>query len=133
MSWKLLQPLAAAVALGAVLLTLVSCRRCRLLFSGEVKDLDGRPIRGCTVELLIQRHFLHAWTVYAAKEATTDSEGAFSFGVLWLPWTRYRLRAAHPGYQEWVLDAPLSGAPRRVQVTLLRAGESLAGVVPTRG
>ena len=130
MSWRLLPPLAVA-ALGTAILSLVY-QRYRLLLPGDVNDLDGRPIQGCTVELLVRCHFLDRWTVYAAKEVTTDSEGAFSFGVFRVPWTRYRLRTVHPGYEESVLEASFFRVPRRVHITLLPVSDLPRNAVLTR-
>lgn len=125
--------LRTAAALGAALLSLVSCQRYQLLLPGDVKDLDGKPIPGCTVELLVRRQLLGNWTGYVAREAVTDPEGAFSFDVLAPPGSSSRLRVAHPGYQEWLLEAPSSGTPTHVHITLLRVKQSRPGVASTGG
>jgi hypothetical protein len=120
---KLCRLLIAAVAVGSTLLSLVSCQRYPLLLPGDVKDLEGTPIGGCRVELLVRRQLLGNWTGYVSREAVTNPAGAFSFDVLALPGSSYRLRVAHPGYHEWLVEAPSSRTPRRVHITLVRAGQ----------
>jgi len=116
--------LATAVSIVA-LVALFSCQRHELLLPGDVKDLDGKPIEGCRVELLVKGQLFSGWTSYIAREAVTDSTGQFSFDVIAIRAATYRLRIAHPGYQEWLHEAPWPRTPRRYHIALLREGQSM--------
>jgi hypothetical protein len=112
--------MAAVVGLAAVL-SIVSCDdRNRLWVPGDVKDVEGRPIEGCKVELVVQTPVFSNWSGTIAREALTDSAGRFSFSEFVVHESTYRLRIKHPGYQEWLIDGKWPGSPRRYHITLLR-------------
>ena len=121
-----------ASALRAALRSVVSGLRHRISVPGDVRAYSGGPVAGCTVELLVRRQLSDSWSVYSVRKATTRPDGSFSFSVLRLPGASYRLRVAHPGYHQWVLDAPLSWVPRHVPITLLRARDPVSNIEHAR-
>jgi hypothetical protein len=116
----------AAAGVAGVLICL-SCDENRLSLPGDVRDIDGRPIDGCKVQLLVQVPLAENWTGTISREATTDAAGRFSFSVLVVFKGRYRLRIEQPGYQAWQVDGAWPGTPNRFHVTLLREGQQAAG------
>lgn len=118
----------AAIVTGAV-----AYQHYRFRLVGDVKDADGRPLQGCSVELLRRWRPLANWTNYIARKSITNSGGVFAFDVLSPPRGTFRLRVLHAGYHEWLLEAPACHVPNRVHVTLLRDGESFRTMQTTGG
>jgi len=114
-----------ASALRDALRSVVSGQAHRISVPGDVQADNGDPVAGCTVELLVRRQLSDSWSVYRVRKATTEPDGSFSFSVLRVPRASYRLRVAHPGYHQWVLDTPCSSVPRHVQITLLRVRDGV--------
>jgi hypothetical protein len=111
----------------AGMLSIVSCDASRLSLPGDVKDVDGRPVEGCKVLLLVKRPISDYWTGTISREATTDSAGRFSFNEFVAFRSRFRLRVEHPGYQSALLEGSWPGTPRRFHITL-RQGPASEGV-----
>jgi hypothetical protein len=131
MRWRLL--LAIVGAASAVLLGTAACQRYHFQMAGDVKDVDGQPLEGCKVELLVRRHMLGDWSGYVSRDGVTNAGGAFSFSVFAPSGGTYRLRVKHPGYQEWLLDAASAGAPTHVHITLRRLGAPPGAAGQSRG
>lgn len=111
------------IAIAALLLGVVSVAACdgnRLLLPGDVRDTEGRAISGCKVELVVHTPLVRSWTGYVAREAITDPAGPFSFDVFVVRAADYRIRIAHPGYQEWLIQSRWPSTPTRYHITLLR-------------
>ena len=111
--------LAATVCVSGIL-SLVACDENRLSLAGDVRDTAGRPVEGCKAQLVVQTPAFGGWTGTISREAATDSAGRFSFSVLVVHRSTYRLRIEHPGYQEWLHEGTWPGAPRRYHITLRR-------------
>jgi len=116
-----------ATAAGIVsLLTFISCGEGRLSFSGDVRDTEDRSIEGCNVQLVVQIPLAANWTGTISREATTDAAGQFSFDVLVVFKSFFRLRLEQPGYEAWPVDGSWPSAPRRFHITLSRAPRTTA-------
>ncbi len=102
----------------AGMLSMASCDASRLSLAGDVKDVDGRRIEGCKVQLLVQTPISDNWTVTISRKATTDSAGRFSFSEFVAFRSRFRLRVEHPGYQSALLEGSWPGTPQRFHITL---------------
>jgi hypothetical protein len=121
---------AAVLVVGVCL---ASCVRFRSQMAGNVKDVDGKAVADCRVELLVRRELLGVWTGYVSREAVTNPAGAFSFDVFAPSRSSFRIRVTHPDHQEWVLESPSPRIPNYVHVTLRRVGGSAEPVGRSSG
>ena len=131
MWWRRGRPLFVVGSVAVVLLGTVGCHDYRFVLPGDVKDGDGRAMGGCRVELLVRWTYSANSSGYVTREAVTTADGSFRFDVFAPLNGSYRLRVNHPGYQEWLVEAPSTGVPNRIHVTLLRTGDSSGGEAPT--
>jgi hypothetical protein len=112
---------------AAIITGVLAYHHYRFRLLGDVKDADGRPIQGCTVELA-RRWFPQAnWIFYIARESTTNSDGAFAFDILSPPGGTFRLRVVCSGHEKWLIEAPASSVPKYVHVTPFRDTERPPG------